>query len=67
MDIEQRKKIVADKLLTMGDTLTSWANRSGLQQRIITDLIEGTLKGTRGVSLETRLKIEKTFGPIFDD
>lgn len=67
MEIAQRKKIIADKLLAMGETLTSWANRSGLHQRIITDLIEGKLKGTRGVSQENRLKMEITFGQIFDD
>jgi len=67
MDIDQRKKIVADKLFDMGETLTSWANRSGLHQRIITDLIDGKLKGTRGVSQENRQKMEITFGQIFDD
>ncbi len=67
MDIDQRKKIITAKLVEMGETLTSWVNRNGLHQKIITDLIDGKLKGTRGVSQENRLKMEETFGKIFDD
>lgn len=51
----------------MGDTVNSWANKNGLHQRIVADLIAGKLKGTRGVSLETRRKMEVAFGDIFSD
>ncbi len=67
MDIDRRKKIIADKLEDMGETLTSWTNRNGLHKKIITDLIDGKLIGTRGVSRENRMKMEITFGKIFDD
>lgn len=49
----------------MGESVNSWATKNGLHQRIVADLIGGKFKGTRGVALETRLKIEETFGPIF--
>lgn len=66
MNIEQRKKVIAEKLANMGETLNSWASKNDLHLRIVTDLIEGKLTGTRGVPLENRLKIEATFGQIFD-
>ncbi len=67
MDKEQRRKAIAHKLVDMGDTVNSWAKKNGLHQRIVVDLIDGKLTGTRGVSLETRRKMEEAFGKIFDD
>jgi hypothetical protein len=66
MDKEQRKKVIAHKLVDMGETLTSWALKNGLHQKIAADLIDGKLRGIRGVALETRLIIEKEFGDVFD-
>ena len=66
MEKDQRKKVVAHKLVDIGETVTSWAVKNGLHQRIVADLLDGKLKGTRGVSQETRRKLEETFGPIFD-
>ena len=67
MDGEQRRKIVAHQLVDMGLTLTSWSARNGLHYKIVSDLLDGKLRGTRGVALETRRKIEATFGDIFSD
>ncbi len=67
MNIEQRKKVIAEKLLEMGETLNSWATNNDLHVRIVNDLIEGKLKGTRGVTLDNRRKLEEAFGPIFED
>ena len=67
VNIEQREKVIADKLIMMGETLNSWASKNDLHLRIVTDLIDGTLKGTRGVPLENRRKMETVFGQIFDD
>jgi hypothetical protein len=67
MDGEQRRKVVAHQLVDMGLSLTSWSARNGLHYKIVTDLIDGKLRGTRGVALETRRKIELTFGDIFSD
>jgi len=66
MDREQRKKTVAHHLVDMGETIKSWATRNGLHQKIVSDLIDGKLKGTRGVALQTRRKMEEVFGMIFD-
>ena len=66
MNIEQRKKVIAEKLANTGETLNSWASKNDLHLRIVIDLIEGNLKGIRGVPLENRRKLEATFGPIFD-
>ncbi|WP_136523557.1 helix-turn-helix domain-containing protein [Geomonas ferrireducens] len=65
MEKDQRKKIVAHKLVDIGESVTSWAAKNGLHQRIVADLLDGKLKGTRGVTLEARRKLEETFGPIF--
>lgn len=65
MDREQRKKTIQHKLVDLGETVSSWASKNGLHQKIISDLIDGKLKGTRGVALETRRKMEDTFGNIF--
>lgn len=53
-------------LVDMGESVNSWATKNGLHQRIVADLIDGKLRGTRGVALETRQKMEDTFGAIFD-
>lgn len=66
MDKEQRKKLIAHMLVDMGESVNSWATKNGLHQRIVADLIDGKLRGTRGVALETRQKMEETFGAIFD-
>jgi hypothetical protein len=66
MDREQRKKIIAHRLVDMGETLKSWALKNGLHQKIVADLVDGKLKGIRGVALETRTKMESEFGDIFD-
>jgi hypothetical protein len=61
------EKVIADILLEMGENLNSWASKNDLHIRIVTDLIDGKLTGTRGVSLENRRKMEAAFGQIFDD
>lgn len=66
MDKDQRKKLIAHILVDMGESVNSWATMNGLHQRIVADLIDGKLRGTRGVALETRRKMEETFGAIFD-
>ena len=66
MDKDQRKKLIAHTLVDMGESVNSWATKNGLHQRIVADLIDGKLRGTRGVALETRQKMEDTFGAIFD-
>ncbi len=53
--------------MDMGETLNSWTNKNRLHQHIVAQLIDGQLKGIRGVSLENRRKMEETFGQIFDD
>lgn len=67
MDKEQRKKRVAHCLVDLGETIASWASKNGLHQKIVTDLIDGKLKGTRGVSLATKRKMEETFGNLFNE
>ena len=67
VNIEQREKIIADILREKGETLNFWASKNGLHLRIVTDLIDGKLKGFRGVPLENRQKMEAAFGQIFDD
>jgi hypothetical protein len=52
VNIEQRKKVIADKLLEMCETLNSWATKNDLHVRIVTDLIEGKLTGTRSIAKE---------------
>lgn len=65
MDREQRKKTIQHQLVDMGETVSSWSNKNGLHQKIVSDLIDGKLKGTRGVALETRHKMEAVFGNVF--
>lgn len=66
MDKDQRKKLIAHMLVDMGESVNSWATKNGLHQRIVADLIDGKLRGIRGVALETRRKLEEAFGAIFD-
>jgi gp16 family phage-associated protein len=66
MDKEQRKKHVAHRLVDLGETIASWAAKNGLHHKIVSDLIDGKLKGTRGVAQETRHRMEETFGDLFD-
>ncbi len=66
MDIEQRKKIINQKLEPNGETVVSWAKKNSLDHRLVLDLINGKLLGTRGVTLNARMKIEEFFGNIFD-
>lgn len=61
------RKEMNDQLLAMGETLNTWATKNGLSLRIVNDLISGKLKGTRGVGMETRLKLEEVFGKDFRD
>jgi len=65
MDREQRRKTIAHQLVDMSETLASWAAKNGLHKKIVSDLIDGKLKGTRGVALETRQKMEEVFGNVF--
>lgn len=66
MDKKERKKRVAHCLVDLGETITSWATKNGLHHKIVSDLIDGKLKGTRGVALAARRKMEETFGNLFD-
>ncbi len=65
LDIEQRKKIINQKLEPDGETIFSWAKKNSLDQRHVLDVINGKLHGTRGVPLKARMKIEEYFGNIF--
>jgi hypothetical protein len=67
VNIEQRKRVIADKIIEMGETLNSWASKNDLHLRIDTDLNDVNLTGVRGVPLENRRKMETVFGQIFDD
>jgi hypothetical protein len=66
MDREERKKVVQRKLDVLGETLNSWAKKNGLDHKIVSELLEGNLRGTRGVPLKTRCRLEEFFGNIFD-
>jgi gp16 family phage-associated protein len=66
MGTEQRIEIINQKLQPTGETITSWSKKQGLDYRLVFDLIDGKLRGTRGISLNTRMKIEEFFGNIFD-
>lgn len=65
LDIEQRKKIINQKLEPNGETIFSWAKKNSLDHRHVLDVINGKLHGTRGVPLKARMKIEEYFGNIF--
>jgi hypothetical protein len=66
LDIEQRGKIINQKLDPIGETIVSWSKKNNLDHRLVLDLINGKFLGTRGVTLKTRMKIEEFFGNIFD-
>jgi hypothetical protein len=66
MDIEQRKAIINQKLESIGETIISWSKKNSLDHRLVSDLIDGKLLGTRGITLNARMKIEEFFGNIFD-
>lgn len=65
MDREQRRKAIAHQLVDLGETIASWAAKNGLHKKIVSDLIDGKLKGTRGVALQTRRRMTEVFGEIF--
>jgi gp16 family phage-associated protein len=65
MNIEQRKAFIHEKLESMGETVTTWSKKNKLDHRLVIDLIDGKFQGTRGVTLKTRIQIEKFFGDIF--
>jgi gp16 family phage-associated protein len=66
MDIEQRKAIINQKLESIGETIVSWSKKNKLDHRLVSDLINGKLFGTRGITLNARMKLEEFFGNIFD-
>jgi gp16 family phage-associated protein len=65
MDSEQRTNIINEKLDGLGLSINEWAKNNELDHRIVEDLINGKLRGTHGVSLVARMKMEEFFGPIF--
>jgi hypothetical protein len=67
MDREHRQKIISQKLEATGETINSWSKKNDLDHRIVSDLIDGKLQGTRGFPLIARRKIEEFFGNIFDE
>jgi gp16 family phage-associated protein len=66
MENEQRIHIIEEKLTPLGMSIKEWAKNNELDHRIVNDLITGTLRGTHGVSLNARKKMEDFFGPIFE-
>lgn len=67
MNIEQRKNHINQTLEPAGETVVSWSKKNGLDHRLVNDLINGKLLGTRGVTLKARTKMEEFFGKIFDE
>ncbi|MRR07784.1 MAG: hypothetical protein EG828_12790 [Deltaproteobacteria bacterium] len=67
METEQRMRIIEAKLDSLGMTIKVWAKNNELDHRIVEDLIHGKLRGTHGVALNSRLKMEEFFGPIFNN
>ncbi len=67
MNIEQRIAIINLKLDPIGETIVSWSKKNKLDHRLVFALINGKLLGTRGITLNTRMKIEEFFGNIFDN
>lgn len=65
MDSEQKTNIINEKLDGLGISINEWAKNNELDHRIVEDLINGKLRGTHGVSLVARKKMEEFFGPIF--
>jgi len=66
MDTEQKMRIIEEKLDAQGVTIKVWAKNNELDHRIVDDLIQGKLRGTHGVALNARKKMEEFFGPIFN-
>jgi hypothetical protein len=66
MSIEERKASINQKLDSIGETVVSWSKKNSLDHRLVLDLIDGKLLGTRGVTLEARTKIEEFFGNVFE-
>jgi hypothetical protein len=66
MDTDQRKACIDRKLESIGETVVSWSKKNCLDHKLVLNLIEGKLLGTRGVTLEARKKLEAFFGNIFD-
>lgn len=66
MESEQRIHIIEEKLTPLGMTIKEWSKNNELDHRIVNDLIMGALRGTHGVSLNARKKMEDFFGPIFE-
>ncbi len=66
MNTEQRLRIIKEKLSPTGMTINVWAKSAELDHRIVEDLINGKLRGTHGISLSARRKMEEFFGPIFE-
>jgi len=46
-------------------TLNGWSKSNELDHRIVNDLIRGNLRGTHGIALQARKKVESFFGLIF--
>ena len=67
METEQRIRFIEEKLDALGMTIKVWAKNNELDHRIVEDLIQGKLRGTHGVALNSRRKMEEFFGPIFND
>ncbi len=67
METEQRKMIIERKLEEIGQTINSWSKKNSLDHRLVLDLINGKLRGTRGITLKARNKLEEHFGHIFDE
>jgi gp16 family phage-associated protein len=67
MDREHRQKIIRQKLEENGETINSWSKKNDLDHRIVSELIDGKLLGTRGLPSIARRKIEEFFGNIFDE
>ncbi|HOI17676.1 MAG TPA: hypothetical protein PK036_15165 [Geobacteraceae bacterium] len=66
MNSEQRLRIIEEKLSAAGMTINVWAKNAELDHRIVEDLINGKLRGTHGIALTARKKMEEFFGSIFE-
>lgn len=66
MTIEERKEYIDRKLRSMGETVVTWSKKNHLDHRMVINLIEGNLLGTRGVPLKARKVMEEYFGKVFD-
>ncbi len=66
MNSEQRRTLIEEKLRAAGMTVNAWAKEQDLDHRIVEDLIQGKLRGTHGIALTARAKMEEFFGSVFD-